>query len=565
MLSDGCMSDLGGDSVGGFMVLDCSIVRKFGSIMERIHDTWVPDISVKRQLTVLLGAESAESIWILVEQLGEDGERVILPLIEELVRSRQEIQKRDEAIEHLRRQLFGSKRERYVDPNQGELFPASECTVIELHQAESPQRKRCKPKPLFTDDCIKDLPTEVIEIDPAGDLSHLKKIGTQEHLVLDYRRARLRVLKYIRNQYVDPTDASSGVLTGSLPDGVQGKRTATPELMAHVVVNKYVDHVPLDRTQKQFSRLGAPVPKSTLADYCAHVAYDLSPLYDLQRAAVLASGYIQVDETRIPVRDPCKSKAAGKHHLGYFWGYSDPVSKLVFFDYQPGRSRAGPLGILDGYQGHLQTDAYNVYDIFGQRDGILHFNCVAHCRRKFEKAKSSKSKQVGALVAHVLSLFRKVYAIERDLRTHGASFAKRRRVRQRKSAPIFAEIKTFLEANSTAGSEVWRGAVYYTLVRWDKLTRFLDHGEVEIDNNLIENRVRPIALGRKNYLFAGSHAAAQRAAILYCLLNTCTLHGVNPMQWLVDVLKRMPTTAEEDRPTLLPHQWSAARSLAKAA
>ncbi|MXW31489.1 MAG: IS66 family transposase [Rhodothermaceae bacterium] len=537
--------------------------------MERIHDMLGPDISVQRLLRVLLGEESAEYVWGLVAELGETGERAVMPLIEEIVRARAEILECNDVILHLRRQLFGSKRERYIDPNQGELFPG-QGTVIELRQAEepaAPERTRKKPKPrfLFTDERIRDLPTEVIEIDPAGDLSHLKKIGAQEHLVLDYRRARLRVLKYVRNQYVDPTDATAGVLTGSLPDGVQGKRTATPELMAHVVVNKYVDHVPLDRTQKQFSRLGAPVPKSTLADYCAHVANDLSPLYDLQREAVLAGGYIQVDETRVPVRDRDKSKVAGKHHLGYFWGYSDPVSKLVFFDDQPGRSRAGPLAILAGYQGHLQTDAYNVYDIFGQRDGILHFNCVAHCRRKFEKAKSSKSKRVGALVAHVLSLFRKVYAIERDLRTHGASYAKRKQVRQRKSAPIFAEIKTVLEANSTAGSEAWRGAVYDALVRWDKLTRFLNHGEVEIDNNLIENRVRPIALGRKNYLFAGSHAAAQRTAILYSLLNTCALHGVNPMEWLVDVLKRIPTTATEDLSMLLPHHWNVARSLDKAA
>ena len=524
------------------------------------------DVSVKQLLTVVLGAENAAHILALMAQVGEEGEQIVMLLIAEIVRRDEQVQECHETIEYLHRQLFGQKRERYVDPNQGELF-ADQCSVTALPQveqqkdAEKKKSSQKKPRFLFTEARIKDLPMKVIEIDPEGDLSHLKKIGTEEHLVLDYRPARVRILKYVRNQYVNPKDASAGVLTGALPEDVKGKRTVTADLLAHVAVNKYVDHVPITRTQQQLSRLGAHLPKSSLADFCAHVANDLAPLYDLQREMVLASGYIQADETRIPVRDSVKSKASGKHHLGYFWAYSAPVSRLVFFDYQKGRSRAGPSTILAGYQGSLQTDAYCVYDSLGETEGILHFNCVAHCRRKFEKAKSSTP----ALAARVLSLFKEAYAIERDLRERGASFAERRQVRQKKSVPVFEKIKTFLEAHATVASNAWKCAVYYASVRWDKLTRFLDHGEVEIDNNLIENRIRPIALGRKNYLFAGSHAAAQRAAILYSLLNTCALHEVNPTEWLVDVLKRIPTTAKEAHHTLLPHHWKATRLLAKAA
>ncbi len=225
------------------------------------------------------------------------------------------------------------------------------------------------------------------------------------------------------------------------------------------------------------------------------------------------------------------------------------------------------MGILEGFQGKLQTDAYHVYDVFDTLDGIEHFNCVTHCRRKFENVKASQYELVQNNVKRVLTLFRKIYAIERDLRARAVSFEERQRIRQEKSAPIFDQLKAFLEFHAMVGPKSWKQAVQYALVRWQKLTRFLNHGEVEIDTNLVENRVRPIALGRKNYLFAGSHDAAQRAAILDSLLNTCTLHEVNPREWLVDVLKRIHTMAEEERSTLLPQHWKAPQqiTLAKAA
>ena len=532
------------------------------------------DICVEHLLSDVLGKEQAALVCALMEQVGPEGEEIIMGLIREILQSRQEIlenheqlQEKDEIIAYLHRQLFGQKRERFADPNQGELFPdsiESERSPVQPEpEVESKERPRKKPRVLFTPERIKGLPIKVIEIDPVGDVSSLKKIGTEDHYVLDYQPACLRILHYARNQYVNPVDPDAGVLTGDLPADVKGKRTVTADLLSHVVVNKYVDHVPITRTQKQLSRLGGNLPKSTLTDWVSHVANDLTCLYELQRDAVLESGYIQADETRIPVRDSRKSKESGKHHLGYFWAYSAPGSRLVFFDYQQGRSRAGPSAILANYQGNLQTDAYRVYDRLGAREGVVHFNCVAHCRRKFEKAKSSAP----GPAARVLSLFKKVYAIERELRERGASFSERRQERQQKSAPIFEKIKTILNTPPMVSSRAWKDAVFYTLVRWDKLTRFLEYGEVEIDSNLVENRIRPIALGRKNYLFAGSHAAAQRAAILYSLLNTCLLHEVNPTQWLVDVLKRIPKTANEDLHLLLPHHWKSARdpTLAKAA
>ncbi len=176
--------------------------------------------------------------------------------------------------------------------------------------------------------------------------------------MLHFQPARFVVFQYVRTTYVDPNHKEAGVLMGPLPDHVKGKRSATAATLSEVVIHQYVDHLPVDRTRKPFLRLGADLSNSTLNDFCAHVAKDLKPLYELHRQEVLDREYIQADETRIPVRDPVKSKTSGKHHLGYDWLYSAPM--VVFVDYQRGRSRDGPLKILNGFQGKLQTDAYRV-------------------------------------------------------------------------------------------------------------------------------------------------------------------------------------------------------------
>ena len=217
------------------------------------------DICVEHLLSDVLGKEQAALVCALMEQVGPEGEEIIMGLIREILQSRQEIlenheqlQEKDEIIDYLRRQLFGQKRERCADPNQGELFPDSiepeRSPVKPEPEVESKERPRKKPRVLFTPERIKGLPIKVIEIEPAGDLSSLKKIGTEDHYVLDYQPARLRILHYARNQYVNPSDPDAGVLTGDLPADVKGKRTVTADLLSHVVVNKYVDHVPITRT-----------------------------------------------------------------------------------------------------------------------------------------------------------------------------------------------------------------------------------------------------------------------------------------------------------------------------
>ena len=257
---------------------------------------------------------------------------------------------------------------------------------------------------------------------------------------------------------------------------------------------------------------------------------------------------MQVDETTIAVQDARKQ---GATHRGYYGVYTAPTLKLVVMDYRKGRQRDGPLAFLDGYAGALQRDGYAAYDGFDKDPGITTYGCWAHARRYFHKALESEPERAG----YVLEQLKALYAIERTVRGEAPSV--RRRVREREAKPLLDALKTWLEANGGLPRSVWGQAVRYTLTRWAKLVRYIEDGRVDIDNNAVERAIRPIAVGRKNYLFAGSHAAAQRAAVIHSLLGTCKLHGIHPQDWLSDVLSRIPTHPNKRISELLPHRWQA--------
>ena len=218
-------------------------------------------------------------------------------------------------------------------------------------------------------------------------------------------------------------------------------------------------------------------------------------------------------------------------------------------DYRKGRGRDGPHEYLDGYQGALQSDGYQVYDQYGSKSGITSYNCWAHARRYFFEAKDNEPEKA----EEALYQIRQLYELERQLR--GRSPDERASEREKKARPVLDRFKTWLKANGGLPRSPWGKAVSYALTRWDKLTRYVEDGRIEIDNNQVENAIRPIALGRKNYLFAGSHDAAQRAAVIYSLLGTCKKHEVNPYDWLRDVLARIPTHPHKEIDQLLPHLW----------
>ena len=308
---------------------------------------------------------------------------------------------------------------------------------------------------------------------------------------------------------------------------------------------------------ERFRREGYPLATSTLGGWIKASADLVEPLYRALCEEVLASDYVQADETPIRVLDRNKK---GKTHKGFYWVYHAPRDGLVVMDYQRGRSsRDGPTQFLVDYKGSLQSDGYQVYDEYDKKDehgddkyeNVTTYNCLAHARRHFFDAKGNAPE----LAEHAISEIRKLYAIERDLREGDSSPQNRRRVRLEKAVPILERFKEWLEANRGLPKSPWGKAVYYSLVRWEKLCRYTEDGRIEIDTNLVENAIRPIAVGRKNYLFAGSHDAAQRAAVIYSLLATCKKNDVNPQLWLTDVLSRIPTHPAKRVHELLPHRW----------
>ena len=240
----------------------------------------------------------------------------------------------------------------------------------------------------------------------------------------------------------------------------------------------------------------------------------------------------------------------GKTHRGYHWIYSSPLEKTVLFDYQHGRSREGPSKLLKNFKGYLQTDGYTVYDFIAKRKNITHLNCMAHARRGFEKALPYDKEKAG----YAMDMFQKLYGVEQEAREKNLSPEERYKLRLEKSLPLLNELSKWMVETykSTLPKSPTGKAVAYCLPRWDNLINYLHDGMLEIDNNLAENAIRPIALGRKNYLFAGSSRGAERAAMFYSFFGTCKKNDVNPYEWLKKVLEVIPEYKVSKLHELLP-------------
>jgi transposase len=469
---------------------------------------------------------------------------------------RERVDRLSHELAQIKRLLFGTKSERFEPAASGDQLPLfGGATQEETEVAEAPTqtitRRAPQGKPV-RQVLPSHLPREVIVIEPEGDTSDLKKIGEEVSESLDYRPAKLIVIRRVRPKYVDPADEDRGVIIAALPPRPIDKGMAEPALLANIVIEKYVDHLPLYRQVQRFTRQGITLPDSTLGGWITATADLLKLLYEAMAGEVRESGYIQADETPIPVQDQDKK---GTTHRGYYWVYHSPVSGIVLIDYQKGRGRDGPGQWLASFTGALQSDGYAAYNEFDRLPNITGYGCWAHARRYFFEAKDNAPEQA----EHVLAEIGELYDTERILRERTASHAERREMRQEKAVPVLERLKAYLDANAGLPKSPWGKAVAYALKNWTKLTRYTSDGRIEIDNNLVENAIRPIVLGRKNYLFAGSHEAAERAAVIYSLLATCKKHGVNPQQWLTDVLDRIPTHPAKEVSALLPHHWKAAR------
>jgi hypothetical protein len=301
---------------------------------------------------------------------------------------------------------------------------------------------------------------------------------------------------------------------------------------------------------QRFERAGVKLPYSTISDWVSATSGLIAPLYEALVKQVLQAAYVQADETPCPVLDKDKK---GKTHRGFFFLYQDPIAKLVVFDYREGRNKEGPSTMLENFTGVLQTDGFGVYDEIAEKKGITLIHCMAHARRYFIDAMDSDKDRA----EYALDLIQQLYIIEKNCTEQQLQPDERTQVRHEQSLPTLKLLGEWMKheyALVLPKSPIGK-ALAYSIKRWDKLSAYVSNGKLHIDNNAVENSIRPTAIGRKNYLFAGSHEAAKRSAMLYSLLGTCKLHKINPSTWLADVISRIPLSSKNDIIQLLPHNW----------
>lgn len=463
-----------------------------------------------------------------------------------------------EKLEWFKRQIFGKKSERFipVDKNQlslefGELSSGSkeEEPRTETITYDRKKKKERKEKPVRTS-LPAHLRREEIRITPEGDLSGMVKIGEEISEYLQEKPGDVYVLKLIRDVYAYKNDPDKGILTPELPSHVLPKFSVGVGMLAMILVRKYVDHLPIYRQIQIYKRHGITLSPSTLHGWIKAGANMLIPLYNKARELLLAGNYIQSDDTRFKVLE---EKGDRQTLLGYMWVYQDPTTGMVVFDYSSNHDRSKPEAMLENFIGYLQCDGAPLYESFEKSGRIILLNCWAHARRKFDEAKGNDKQRAEAM----LFMIQKLYAIERIAKENLYSPEQRFAIRQEQSLPVLAEIKSWLIENYShiAPSSAIGKAISYTLPRIENLSHYCSNGILEIDNNLAENSIRPIVLGRKNYLFAATHESAQRAAVIYSMFATCKRNGINPEAWLTDVLGRINDHHINRMEELLPQNW----------
>lgn len=470
-----------------------------------------------------------------------------------------DLKARDEKIEYLESQLamykrmqFGQKRERFEgDPNQTELPFEAAPAEVEQQQQEIKQKieyTRKRPNHKGRAKLPEHLPVEEIEIHPTGDLSDMVCIGKEITEELECEPAKFYIKRYIRYKYAARN--GEGVKIGDLPERVIDKGIPGAGLLTMILTGKYMDHLPLYRQKQIFARENIQIASSTIEGWTKEALIKLEPLYEQLAFDTKAKGYLQVDETPIKVLDSDKKGAA---HQGWYWVYHCPLDKTVLFDYNPSRGGHVPKSMLDNFKGYLQTDGYAAYDKYGKKKDIIHLACWAHARREFEKALQNDRPRA----EKALLMIQELYKIEREAKEEQLSAEQIKERRLEKSLKtinkmgkwIFEEIK-----NTLPKSQIGK-AMAYAYARWDALSAYLHDGNLQIDNNLVENAIRPVALGRKNWLFAGSHEAAQRSAMIYSFFAICKKHEINPFAWLKHTLLNIASINHKDLKDLYPQNF----------
>ena len=457
-----------------------------------------------------------------------------------------------------RRWKFGRHAEQ-LDSTQASLLDETlEADIAamesELEALATPENIQTVPKQPKRAALPANLPRVEFRHEPDSTLCHcgcqLKRIGEDISEKLDYVPGLFTVERHIRGKWA--CGQCQTLTQAPVPPQVIDKGMATAGLLAQVLVAKYADHLPLYRQENIFARAGMALPRSTLAQWVGICGVRLQPLVEALKNAVLNCPVLHADETPVQMLKPGNKKT----HRAYIWAYAPGVHhelQAVIYDFAEGRSGEHARNFVGDWRGSLVCDDFSGYKAM-LTNGITEVGCMAHARRKFFELHVANKSQIAEQAIELIS---QLYDIERE--TKELDVDQRKRIRQTKAKPIADTLFKWMQLQRqkvTDGSATAK-ALDYTLKRWPALTRYIDDGQIPIDNNWIENQIRPIAIGRSNWLFAGSLRAGQRAAAVMSLIQSAKMNGHDPYAYLKDVLTRLPTHKASQIEDLLPHLWQA--------
>lgn len=467
-------------------------------------------------------------------------------------------------LQKLVQHIYGSKSERFVhNPSQLTLDIASETAApaTDLSKAKKVEyvksgesKKRVLPDLMnYMKHLDKVYETREPDNVPAG----AEKIGEEQHVIIETAPGKVFARIILIPKYKMPAIEVGGpttIISAATPQRPLAKCLAGASILAQILVDKYCDHLPLHRQFKRYERNGVTIPYNTFIDWTAKAIDLISVLGPALLKEIIGSSYIHVDETGLKVLLGNESSKAKKIHDGYLWCYNNSIKKLVYFDYQAGRGQKHTIGILKDFEGIIQTDGWHVYEgIAARQKNIRQICCLAHARRKFFESKEYNKE----LTEYALSKFHDLYQIERSCKEQELSYDEIASLRQREAVPILEELHQWMVAQykTLLPSAPIRSAIGYSLERWERLCYYTKDGMLNPDNNPVERSIRPVALGRRNFLFAGSHKGAQRLAMIYSLMGTCKINDINPYQWLKDILDKINNWPINRIHELLPYNW----------
>jgi transposase len=505
-------------------------------------------------------------------------QQMIRELLDVLRQTRHENEQLQHRLDLLLRRLYGPRTERF-DPNQPLLIPDALDGPVPPSSPNAPPAADADPeaaahtKKRQSGHGRKELPKNLPRVPVVYELTEAERrcpecgeprpqISTERSEQLDYKPAALFVVEHVRCTYACP-HCEGQVVTAGKPAQPIKKGLPGPGLLAHVITEKYADHIPLHRQERRLNRQGVELSRSTLCDWMAGAAKTLRPLYDLMKTLILLCGTIHTDDTPVKVRDSERKIKV----LGRLWNYfGDYLHPYNVFDFTLSRKRDGPSQFLQGFRGYLQADAFSGYDGIYAGGDVVEVGCNAHARRKFIEAQKTDPARAAAALAY----YRELYAIEREIKAEiakqppeadePARAAIRLRIRQERSVPVLESFEKWLAAEqpNVLPKSPLGGAIGYVQNNWEALKRYTSSGYLSIDNNVSEQQMKKIATGRKNWLFTGSEKGGETMAVLFSLVSSCQRHGHDPFAYLRDVLGRIPDLPQERLAELLPDRWSPA-------